>query len=270
MFDFFRKRRRDRLRAQPFPEEWLAILHHRFPLFRALPAEDQEELKGHIQVFLAEKSFEGCGGLELTDEILVTIAAQACLLLLHRETDYYPRLYSILVYPQNYVSKDSHVNEHGVVLEGDSTRLGESWTSGSVVLSWDAVKSGGADPEDGNNVVFHEFAHQLDGEDDTVAGVPPLGRGLKFTERRSKYISWARVMKSEFEHLQFMERHNKKTFLDPYGATNAAEFFAVATEFFFEKPREMLEKHPELYAELKDYFGQDPATWDFAAAADER
>lgn len=261
MIDYFKDRRRAKLREKPFPAEWLEILEQQFPLYHRLPVADQAELRGHIHVFLAEKRFEGCGGLELTNEIIITIAAHACVLLLHRETDYYPGLFSILVYPYDVIVKSSEHMEDGVVHEGEDEILGESWTTGSVVLSWQAVQEGAADPDDGENVVFHEFAHQLDGEDGMVDGAPVLGKGLKRTERRSRYVSWARVMKSEFEHLQFMEAHRRKTLLDYYGATSPAEFFAVATEVFFERPREMKEKHPELYAELQSYFQQDPASW---------
>jgi len=262
MIDYFKDRRRARLREKPFPPEWLEILEEQFPLYRRLPEVDQKELQGHMQVFITEKRFEGCGGLEMTEEIFVTIAAHACLLLLHRETDYFPGLYSILVYPYDVIVKSTTYMEDGVVHEGEGAILGESWSTGSVVLSWQAVQEGAADPDDGANVVFHEFAHQLDGEDGSVNGAPILGKGLRRTERRSRYVSWARVMKSEYDHLQFMEAHGRKALLDYYGATSPAEFFAVATEVFFERPREMQEEHPELYAEMKNYFQQDPAAWD--------
>ena len=261
MFGFFRNRRRKRLRKSPFPEEWIAVLEKNFPLYLHLTEEDQEELRGHIQVFLDEKNFEGCGGLELDDEIRVTIAAQACLLLLRRETEYYPDLVSILVYPEAYVASTVRVSEYGVVSEDAQTRLGESWRTGSIVLAWNSAKLGGVNSEDGHNVVFHEFAHQLDGEDGTVSGSPVLGKGLKLTERRSKYLSWIRVFQSEFEQLRCMQKRNRKTLIDYYGATNEAEFFAVVTEHFFEQPKQLQKKHPELYSELKDYFKQDPVSW---------
>src|SRR6266545_4772495 len=161
MFGLMKQRRR-RLRAQPFPKDWLATVESNVPFFRRLSASDQAELLGNIQVFLAEKRFEGCGGLELTDEIRVTIAAQACLLLLHRKTDYFPRLLTILVYPLSYmVEEKRQVGEH-VWEEGTMNRLGETGRRmGSLVLSWGAVKHGAADPSDGKNVVLHEFAHQL-------------------------------------------------------------------------------------------------------------
>src|SRR3954454_2284406 len=145
MFGFFKRRCRDRLRSTPLPTSWLAIIDKNLPMFERLTEADRRELQGHVQVFLAEKYFEGCGGLCLTDEIKVTIAAQACMLLLHRETDYYPRLYSILVYPGAYVARAVEPLGGGFVLEDEQGRLGEAWVDGAVVLSWDDVRAGAAD-----------------------------------------------------------------------------------------------------------------------------
>src|SRR5439155_3517731 len=126
MFRFLKQRRRQRLRAQPFPPAWRSIITGNLPIFRRLPPEDQAELLGHVQVFLAEKRFEGCSGLELTDEIRVTIAAQACLLLLHRATDYYPELTSILVYPSGYTSYEARHLDGNIWDEGGEPRLGSN------------------------------------------------------------------------------------------------------------------------------------------------
>jgi len=206
---------------------------------------------GHVQVFLSEKRFEGCGGLQITDEVRVTIAAQACVLLLHRPSDDYPELSSILVYPTTYLVPGSHTGPGGLVSEDSQARLGESWTRGEVVLVWDSVLSGAADIHDGHNVVLHEFAHQLDQEDGVGDGAPIL-------PRRSMYVAWARVLGHEFDHLvRDVERHHR-TLLDRYGATNPAEFFAVATETFFEKPSQLRLKHPDLYAQLRTFYQQDP------------
>jgi len=250
MLAIFKQRRRKRLRAKPFPPQWRAVLESSFPLYRKLPTADQEELQGHIQVFVAEKNFEGCGGLKITEEMKVIIAAQACLLLLHRETDYYPRLQSILVYPSTYVVKEANHSGH-VVTERASDRLGESWPTGAVVLAWDSARCGARGVDDGQNVVLHEFAHQLDQEDGSADGVPIL-------ERRSRYAQWARVLGGEFETLCRETKCGGETVLDQYGAKNPAEFFAVATECFFEKPHKLRRKHPELYEELKEFYRQDP------------
>ena len=249
--DSSRSERRDKILQIPFPPGWSEILERNVPIYGRLPELDQAELRGLIQVFLAEKVFEGCGGLEITDEIRVTIAAQACMLLLHRETDVYPKLITILVYPTAYVSNMPQHSPQGIVTEGPQGRLGEAWTSGVVVLSWDDVKLGAADVRDGHNVVFHEFAHQLDQEDGSADGAPIL-------PRRNMYSAWARVLGAEYAELRKAAETGKKSVLDNYGATEPAEFFAVATEAFFEKPVQLKKKHPELYEELQDYYGQDP------------
>ena len=197
----------------------------------------------------------------MTDEIRVCIAAQACLLLLRRKTDYYPELRSILVYPSTYFVEETRHVGAGVMEEGRYARLGEAWQHGTVVLAWDAVRQGTADPDDGRNVVFHEFAHQLDFEDGRADGAPALGDGHAWSVRKSRYATWARVLSAEFERLRAEAQQGRTSVLDGYGATNPAEFFAVATESFFERPREMREKHPELYEELKRYYLQDPAQW---------
>ncbi len=252
MFGLTKQRRRRRLRAQPFPKEWLATIERNVQFFRRLSANDRAELLGHIQVFLAEKRFEGCGGLELTDVIRVTIAAQACLLLLHRQTDYFPRLLTILVYPSAYSAEEKRQIEDHVWEEGTTTRLGETGRQlGSMVLSWDAARSGAADPSDGKNVVFHEFAHQLDYENYAADGVPGL-------VTREEQLSWREVMRTEFASLRAADETGIPTLLDTYGATNPAEFFAVATEAFFERPGALRASHPKLYAELRRYFQQDP------------
>ena len=251
MFDFFKNRRREALRNQPLSADERAVLDRNVPYLATLSSEDRSELEGLVRIFVAEKSFEGCGGLELTDEIKLTIAAQACLLLLHRETDIYPNVDSILVYPSAYrVPTEQH--DGFVVLQEDQARLGESWQRGLVVLSWDHVLSGAAQPRDGQNVVLHEFAHQLDSEDGVMNGTPELGA-------RARYTSWAHVLGDEFDELAERLHAGRRTDIDPYGATNPAEFFAVISEMFFEKPRALKQRHSELYAELAEFYKQDPA-----------
>jgi hypothetical protein len=249
----FREKHRQAVREKIFHPEWLQLIEKNVPYFRLLAPDEQRELQGLILVFLDEKSFEGCGGLEITDEIRVTIAAQACMLLLHRRTDDYPRLKSILVYPHPYHATGAHSVSGRLWAEGDETRLGESWQTGAIVLAWDAVQGGAADVHDGHNVVYHEFAHQLDAEDGTVNGAPVL-------PHRSMYSAWARILGAEYENL-IQETHQRhRTVMDEYGTQNPAEFFAVATETFFEKPVQLLQHHPELYEELRLFYNQNPAT----------
>src|SRR6476659_9157587 len=175
IFEVLKQQRRRRLRARPFPKDWLTLIQRHVVFFHRLAASDRAQLLGHIQVFLAEKRVEGCGGFAITDEVRVTIAAQACLLLLHRRTDYFPDLLTILVYPSPYmVEEKRQVGEH-VWEQGTVGRLGETGRRmGSLVLSWGAVKHGAADPSNGKNVVLHEFAHQLAFEHDAADGGPGL------------------------------------------------------------------------------------------------
>jgi Mlc titration factor MtfA (ptsG expression regulator) len=261
ILEFLKQNRRRRLRARPFPKEWLALIQRHVVFFHKLTAGDRAELLGHIQVFLAEKRFEGCGGFAITDEVRVTIAAQACLLLLHRRTDYFPGLLTILVYPLTYMVQEDHQVAEHVWEEGTVSRLGETGRRmGSLVLSWGAVKHGAADPSDGKNVVLHEFAHQLDYENHAADGVPVLAT-------REQQLAWSEVMRTEFASLRAADETGIPTLLDTYGATDPAEFFAVSVEAFFEQPRALRAHHPRLYAELQKYFKQDPAEYSAEQAA---
>ena len=261
MLPFLKERRRRELRARPVPEAWRAIISRNLPFFSRLEEADQKELLGHVQVFLAEKRFEGCAGLRLTDEIRVTIAAQACLLLLHRKTDYYPRLLTVLVYPSAYLVDENRPVEGPIWEEGKAGRFGETGLGmGSLVLAWDAARYGAADPSDGKNLVLHEFAHQLDFEDFVADGVPPLGS-------RDEKRSWAEVMKVEFAALRAAGETGIPTLLDSYGATNPAEFFAVATEAFFERPVALRRNRPHLYDQLQRFYLQDPSVYSSEPAA---
>jgi MtfA peptidase len=254
-FGFLKRRRRERLRALPVPDEWRRVLERNVPIFRQLPSDDQAELLGHVQVLLAEKHFEGCGGLEMTDEIRLTIAAQAALLLLHRDTDYYPRLTSILVYPTGYVANDERHVGDGIWEEGPDELLGHTQERlRAVVLAWDEVTRGARDPASGENLVLHEFAHQLDFEDFSTDGTPPLATN-------AEYRDWARVMREEFEALQDADETGLHTVIDKYGAESPAEFFAVVTEAFFERPHELRARHGELYEQFVRFYRQDPTSF---------
>src|SRR6266480_4790929 len=255
ILELLRQRRRRRAQARPFSKEWLDAIKRNVAFFSRLSANDQSELLSHIKVFLAEKRFEGCGGLAITDEIRVTIAAQACLLLSHRRADYFPGLLTILVYPSTYMVEEKRQIAEHVWEEGSMTRLGETGRRmGSLVLAWGAVKHGAADPSDGKNVVLHEFAHQLDYENHAADGVPEL-------ETREQQLAWSEVMRSEFASLRAADESGIPTLLDTYGATDPPEFFAVSVEAFFEQPLALRVYHPKLYAELQNYFQQDPVDY---------
>ena len=221
---------------------------------RRLPADLQRQLQKHIQVFLAEKSFAGCDGLAVTDEMRVTIAAQACLLLLNRPNHYYPRLHQILVYPGPFVVERPRTNGIGLLQDERRVLTGESWAHGQVILSWPDVLEGAAVADDGRNVTIHEFAHQLDQEKGHANGAPDLADF-------QRYPRWSRVLGQEYGALQERLRNQEASLLDPYAATDPAEFFAVCSEVFFEQPLRMAAEHPALYGELSRFYRIDPLAW---------
>jgi hypothetical protein len=246
--------RRRQLRNLPVPSEWLTILRRRVPYYRFLPPELQKQLCGHMQVFIAEKNFVGCAGLEISDEIRVTIAAQACLLILNRKTDYYPKLERILVYPGAFVVRKQEIDDAGVLSEYHDALSGESWGDGQVVLSWEDTVDDARFFGDGRNVVIHEFAHQLDQEKGVATGAPILARA-------EHYQPWSEALGAEYAHLRQQADTELDSLFDYYGAENPAEFFAVITEVFFEQPQEMAHRHPELYRQLKIFYRVDPLGW---------
>ena len=248
------QRRRKRLAARPFPTAWREILERRVPLVARLPDPLRTQLEHRIQVFIAEKQFTGCDGLEVTDEMRVTVAAQAALLMLNRGEAPYPNLRQILLYPGAFIVERLRPEPSGVLQEQRQVLTGESWSRGQVVLSWEDVLSGAANPDDGHNVVIHEFAHQLDQEKGYANGAP-------FLPRRERYERWSRVLAGEFAQLQWHVANGWPTLINAYGATDPAEFFAVVTEVFFEQPQRMAAEHPALYAELRDLYRVDPASW---------
>jgi len=250
---FFPGWRRSWLLAKPFPAAWLAIVIRRIGFYRKLQPQEQKQLLDLIRLFIADKQFFGCGGLQINDEIRITIAAEACLLLLNRTTSIYPDLHSILVYPYAFIAAHDKPAADGVVTAGNQGLLGESWQNGKIILSWDDVEKGMADFHDGHNVVLHEFSHQLDSESGSANGLPLM--------RTSNIKQWAKVFSAGFAALNSAAARHQHSVMDYYGATNAAEFFAVATETFFEKPLQLQLKHPELYAELEKYFKVDPSQW---------
>jgi len=245
--------KRRKIKAQPFPKDWRTILKKNVPYFYSMPADIQLQLKQHVMVFLTEKKFFGFEGVVIDDEIKVTIAAQACLLLLNRKTCYYPKLKSIYVYPAAFVTKHESRDAAGVLQNRPRVLSGESWELGKVILSWKDSKQGALVFNDGHNVVIHEFAHQLDQETGMANGAP----FLKHKNNRC----WSQVLASEFKRLQQQAASGEPTLLDHYGATNPAEFFAVASEVFFERPNEMKRQHLALYEQLQGFYQVNPAIW---------
>jgi Mlc titration factor MtfA (ptsG expression regulator) len=240
--------------AVPFPDEWVAIVERNIAVYRNLPMLLRLQLRKLIKQFLHQKVFTGAGGLEITDEIRVTIAAEACMLLVNRNTNVYPSLRYIIVYPTAFVVERPQGGADGIVSEGRKGLLGESWSNGKVILAWDNVLHGSSNFVDGQNVVLHEFAHQLDSESGSTNGAPILAG-------RNCLRTWASTLSGEFDELQKDAWKGKRSLIDHYGATNPAEFFAVSTETFFEKPAQMAKHHVELFEVLKCYYRIDPRDW---------
>ena len=247
------------------PDSWLEVLHKNVRFYDVMPERHRKRLHGYMHLFLAEKSFEACGDLEeVTEEMRVTIAAQACVLLLNGRNGCYDKLRSILLYPDAYTRKGERYVGDGIFEDDDDqVILGESWESGSVVLSWASVLSGAENDEDGQNVVIHEFAHQLDQANGDADGAPVLADG-------GRYGSWSRTMKKAYARHVKRTREGRRTAIDSYGATNPAEFFAVTTETFFEKPKALSRRYPGVYRELKKFYELDPVTWRGRSYSDEK
>src|ERR1041384_6161363 len=261
----------------PVPGSWMAILDAHVPAFARLPDPDRHTLLQLMQGFLRDKHFEGAGGLVVTEEMQITIAAQACLLILHLDGPVYPDCRTILVYPSTFMPRRvDPYRANMIVPQPITAELGETATrSGVVVLAWDAVVGGARDPDVGSNVTLHEFAHQLDMEGAgapvraprSPSWVPPPDRrgggggreGVPILEPPSSLRTWATVLSRRFEELRQDVDAGRESVLSAYAATNKAEFFAVATERFFERPADLLRDYPDLYEELRKFYRQDPA-----------
>jgi Mlc titration factor MtfA (ptsG expression regulator) len=247
------KIKRRKLLASQLSPQHIQILRDHVPLYNRLPRHLQKKLQGLIFYFLDDKAFVGCDGFVINDEVRLIIAANACLLILNREKHYFPGFQTILVYPDTYMAADIHYD--GLVeTHHQSARAGESWHRGPVVLSWADVMRGASGEEDGHNVVLHEFAHKLDEENVAMDGLPVL-------RDRESYQQWAEVLSREYDAFKNRVAHGENQVIDEYGAVSAAEFFAVCTESFFEKPKQMKKKLPQLYQQFQQFYGLDPAAW---------
>ncbi|MGB5986060.1 MAG: M90 family metallopeptidase [Desulfobacterales bacterium] len=255
MFDWLTDRRRKKFAQAPFPSLWEDIIRRNVAHYCMLDDVQRAHLRALIQVFIAEKNWESAGGLELTDEIRVTIAAQACMLLLGLPHDYYRNVETIIVYPSTVIPpprKPRFFENTPALVALEHPIIGQAFHQGPVIIIWDAALRGGRHPESGHNVIYHEFAHKLDMLDGAADGTPPL-------RDRAEYRDWVLTCSREYLRLKHDILKGKKSFLNAYGATNEAEFFAVATEQFFDQPRSMREHAPDLYRVLKEYYRQDPA-----------
>ena len=253
----WRAYRQRRVLMRPFPAHWRRVLQRRVPLLRRMPVDLQLQLKKCIQIFIAEKAFIGCAGLEVTEEMRVVIAAQACLLVLNRSMQHFDHVRQILVYPGAFIVQRTVTDGVGVQQDQRQALSGESWTQGQVILSWQDTLEGAAVIDDGRNVVLHEFAHQLDQENGAAQGAPPPAAGnTQYNAQR-----WKQVLSQAYEHLQVQVQRGEQGLFNHYGAQSPAEFFAVATEAFFEQAAAMAEHYPALYEELRSYYKVDPASW---------
>jgi MtfA peptidase len=254
IFPWSRRARRKKLLASPIPAAWEAALAEHVPLYALLPASVRQSLIGKARIMANEQRWAGSGGLQVTEEMKIVVAAQAVVLLAGDEGYLYERLTAIQLYPEFIRGRPSRRRSD----HGHTSLSGEAWQYGNIRLSWPAVLEGAEDPQDGENVVFHEFAHHLDGLDGRMEGQPPLA-----TE--SLQQRWP-ILKAECRELVQNLLHGRRTWLDPYAAENDAEFFAVVTEAFFEQPAELEEHHPELFAVFQELYRVDPRSW-FAAPA---
>jgi hypothetical protein len=256
LFRWLKRRRRHRILSQPFPADWRTWLEQDVVIYPYLDAAQQALLRDLVQVFVAEKNWEGLKGVVVTDVMRVTIAAQASLLLLGRPEElHFDHVLSILIYPNFFLARDLAPNKAGVVSEHREARIGEAWYRGPVIVSWQDALADARGEGPGGNVVLHEFAHQLDmlnGRE--VDGMPPLGPA-------GDYDRWAEVMSREFKTLRRECRHGIPGVLDCYGVKSPAEFFAVATESFFEEPLDLQAESPNLFDVLRDFYRLDPTRW---------
>ena len=249
---FYHTWRRERELRTPFPEPWRRQLDANVPLYRQLPEALKQTLEQRVQLFLSEKEFYGCDGFEVDDMVRVTIAGHACLLILARPYSDFDEVSSILVYPDAYHVRD--IESDGLVVsESSEIRAGEASSRGQVVLAWKECEEAASNPHSGHNVILHEFAHQLDYLDGTADGAPPL------SGEQARH--WQTSMTHAYEHLRHSLHHHQKPWLDPYGATEPAEFFAVLTEAFFQQPNHLKHEQPEVYKALQGYYRLDPTTF---------
>jgi MtfA peptidase len=245
--------RRQEILEQPFSGEWKLWLDSGISQAKLLTPDERTRLEGDLRIFAAEKFWEGVGGLDITDEIKVVVSAQACLLTLGMvEHDYFPNVESIIIYPSSYRAPSAGpiVGGRVQVVDSHQDRLGEAHGNGPVILSWFDTVTGGANSDDGRNLVLHEFSHKLDFRNGSPDGVPRL-------KTQEQFDRWAEVMSAEYAQLVESAEHHRHSLLRNYGATNPAEFFAVATEAFFEKSVRMRQDHPALYEVLLGYYGID-------------
>lgn len=252
----------------PIPTQWRLAIEQQVAAVQALRDEQRDRLLHAVRDLIMTRHWEGCGGVALTPDMQLLIAAQACLLTLELPGEPYPNLKNVLVYPSTFVparAADVRKWRQGSIPEPTLPELGESWSNGTVVVAWDAALAGGQDAADGRNLVIHEFAHLLDFQYGLTRGDPDLTGLLQGPNEPSPGPAipggdtWRPVLAASFERHCAQVESETTTLLGPYAATNEAEFFAVTTEVFFEKPAHLRAVYPELYEHFAKFFRQDPA-----------
>ena len=241
------------IRSRPLTEEQRSVLNNKVPVYRKLPGRYKEILQERMKVLLHEKYYEGCGGLTLTEQKKIIVAAYASVLILEEKADYYGDLQSILIYPDDYVAPVNQETEEGFMEEGFESRKGEYWQAGVIVLSWRDIEFQlyGKDRDSGQNLIYHEFSHFLDDRYGLTAGIDLDGNTLREDD-------WTKIIAKAYRDLRFTGKHS---FLDRYGAESPAEFFSVATELFFERPEKLLQENKKLYTLLEKFYRLDPIRW---------
>jgi len=248
------KNRRLTIKAHDFPKEWERILSAHWPLYCRLPDLLKQNLHDRIKLFLSEKQFIACNDFKLDEKHKLLISAQACLLIINKPFEYFDKLKTILVYPSAFIVRHNNLLANGTVSEDTNINSGEAWETGKIILSWDDAYSGMIKLEDGHNVVIHEFAHLLDHTNGTANGAPLL-------QHAKSYDQWSQIFSSAYENLQRSINIGQSNLFNPYGATNPGEFFAVASELFFEKSKSLQQHEPELHQQLTKFYAIDPTLW---------
>ena len=251
---FYRYFKRKWLLNRPFPDRWLKLLEQRVPVYRQLPSNYREKLRNHLVILMDEKRFEGCGGLEMTEEMRVVILAYASVMILEETADYYAGLQSILVYPYDYQAPVYEVDENGFVTEGFEHRKGEYWGGGNIVLSWPEIDKQLYEDDYEGNLIYHEFSHLLDDKYGLSAGIDQNDLPIRDDE-------WTHVLAKAYRRLNQRMYENRDSVLDMYGTESPAEFFSVSTEAFFTKPDEIHRENPDLYRMLNQFYKLDPLRW---------
>ncbi|MGW8183668.1 MAG: M90 family metallopeptidase [Burkholderiales bacterium] len=249
--DWLRHWRRKRIVGRAAFDEalWRSVLA-RYRFMRALSPSERARLREQAILFLHEKSIAGAGGLQLRDEIRMCVAAQACMLVLNLDLDFYKGWVEVIVYPGEFLVDYEYLDEDGVAHRINAPMSGESWLGGPVILSWADTEQGGSG--DGYNVVIHEFAHKLDMLNGEANGFPPLHDDMDRTR-------WSDTFGAAYEDFCRRVERSEEIAIDPYAAESPGEFFAVLSEVFFEAPHTVRDNYPAVYAELALFYRQDPA-----------